>query len=277
MLSRFVFSGAVALTLAAGGFVSTAATAKISQEVAVPQVLGLIATNSAVPLTCEDGHCSGFFSAFCMQEERPKPVAGQIYDQVGEGNILIVATAEDGSAKEFSASGMLHIESEGAYTSVKISVPEKRLKSLGAVSVALKVSPAVSLMPVMSVARSQSDIDADLKTALGPSRFVAEGFFESGNPRAQAAAAMTRLINLLPTSTSTSAEQRRGLWRKATSSGALDGLTSEGLDRAKSSYDRCKQFADMGYKVRVRGCLRKDHDQILKHLNKEYWERSAGF
>jgi len=33
---------------------------------AAPQILGLLATNSPTPLTCNDGICSAHFSAFCL-------------------------------------------------------------------------------------------------------------------------------------------------------------------------------------------------------------------
>src|SRR5471032_2141112 len=39
---------------------------------AASQVLGVVASNGLpVPLLCVDGTCSGHFSAFCLQEQRP--------------------------------------------------------------------------------------------------------------------------------------------------------------------------------------------------------------
>ena len=271
---------AVAVGLFIGAVISQPALAERTSGIALPevlppQVLGLIATRTPIPLQCEDGICSGFFSAFCLQETRPKPVAGQAYDQAGRGDITLVVLKNDGTTNEFSATGLLNFVSEGDYTSVRVSLPEGRLAALDAASVSVKVPRKVSLIPRID-GMADAMRESDMETATGPDRYTAEGIFERNDPRAQTASIMSRLINLLPASGVAPATLRHRIWNSNASDGALDGLSGRAVEDARSAFDRCNWYADEGYKVRLRGCLKKNHDEFLKQLNKEYWESEAG-
>lgn len=134
---RHIASFGLFLSLVAG--IATSKAEARTADTKLPQVLGLVATKLPVPLDCTDGTCTGFFSAFCLQEHRPKPDAGHVYDVAGEGDITMVVAKKDGSSAEFSAAGLLHFESTGAYTSVRISMDAARLAALDAASIALNV------------------------------------------------------------------------------------------------------------------------------------------
>jgi hypothetical protein len=265
----------LAAALAAGlAFAASAPALATTDE--PPQVLGLIATKMPTPLNCEGGTCSGFFSAFCMQEKRPKPAAGQRYDLAGAGDLTLIVEQNDGKTRTFSATGLLEFVSEGEYTSIKVSLDQRRLASLNAKSVSVSVPRHVALMPRPAEGMANVHEQEDLETATGPSRIAAEGFFERSNPRADAAVIMSRLINLLPPQGIAPATMRQDVWDKSVGQSLLRELAPEGVDSARDTYERCKYYADNGYKVRLRGCLEKSHDELLKSLNKDFWESDAG-
>jgi len=276
---RHIASFALCLGLAAG---LTAAPFSGKSEASaaqteLPQVLGLIATKLPVPLDCADGSCTGFFSAFCLQEHRPKPDAGHVYDLAGEGDITMVVAKKDGSTAEFSAAGLLHFESTGAYTSVRITMDAGRLAALDAASISLSVPRRVSLLPRSEPTVAARPSKEDLETALGEKRVLAEGYFENGSPRADSGALISRMINLLPADGYAEKSLRGGIWHKATTPANLRQFAPKGIEAARDAYARCKAYGDQGYNVRLRGCLEKSHDKLMRNLNDKYWEGDAGF
>ncbi len=241
-----------------------------------PQVLGLIATATPTPLTCADGVCSGFFSTFCMQEKRPKPVDGQRYDLAGRADPLLVVRGPDGQENRFSGTGLLEFTSEGRYTAIRVTMATDRLVVSGPASFAIEVPRGVALVPHRPADDPVVQQD-DRALAAGPRRFAAESFFEHSNPRADAALVMSRLINLLPHSGPVPARTRHEVWDRSIDPALMRGLTIEGIQRARDSYDRCNYYADAGYRVRLRGCLDKAHDMLLKTLNRDFWESETGW
>jgi hypothetical protein len=268
---RLALAAAALFTLSIG-----ATSAAIAASDVPPQVLGLIATKRPAPLNCIDGTCTGFFSAFCMQEKRPKPTAGQRYDLAGAGDLTLVVHQQGGKTARSSATGLLDFTSDGEYTSVRVNLDQSRLDSLNATSVSVVVPRHVALVPRLPEGMANADLESDLETATGPKRFAAEGFFERSNPRADAAVIMTRLINLLPPEGIAPATIRHQVWDKSIDQTLIRELAPEAVDTARDTYDRCNHYADNGYKVRLRGCLEKTHDELLKSLNKDYWEGDAG-
>ncbi len=276
MMIRTLVFGAVGVGMTVGALFGPGEVRAAEETVVPPQVLGLVAVRTPLKLQCHNGDCTGFFTAFCLQEERPRPVAGQIYDPAGHGDVTLVVTKADGSVTEFSAAGLLHFESRGKYTSVEISMPEKRLASLGATEVAVRVPPRVALVPRMETPVAADMQQSDMETATGEPRLFAEGYFEGARPEAQAARVLTRLINLVPTGPAPAQSFGDRLWQDVELEGVLGDVGGEAKDRARASHDRCAFYADHGYKVTMRGCLEKSHDDLLRSLNTEYWEGEAG-
>lgn len=273
---RPILATAAFATLALSLAATPPASAAQSQS-ELPQVLGLVATKMPVPLDCRDGTCAGYFSAFCMQEKRPIPKEGQIYDAAGEGDITLVVEKRDGSRTEFSAAGLLRFESQGSYTSIKIAMDEARLASLDAAAISVRVPRRVSLLPRAEPNVAAKPSPEDLETATGEKRLVAEGFFEGGSPKADATALMARLINMLPPDGYAPVAVRRGAWDKAMAPVDLTTLAPEGVARARDAFEQCNALRDQGYRFRVRGCLEKSHDDLMKHLNDDYWKLDGGY
>lgn len=254
------------------------------QSTLPPQVLGLIASAAPIPLTCGDGVCTALVSSFCLQEDRLPPSAGQIYDPAGAGLVTLVLHGADGRTTEVASTGLLSYASEGDFTRTRIALDESRLASLDATAVSVKIDPMVSLLPRMDAPVAKAVAERDLDTAHGAPRFMAENFFAPGTPRSDAAVTMTRMINLLPTSGAVSRDpvamdstKRNLIWKRVETGGALNGLSPSGVDRAKAALDRCGQFAEMGFKLSLRGCLESSHDRLMREVNEEFWESQPGY
>ena len=242
-----------------------------------PQVLGLIATRQPAPLTCDEAACSGVFSTFCMQEKRPRPRVGQEYDLAGSGDLTVIVTRPDGTIDRFSATGLLAFTSEGAYTSIRITMPRSRMAALDASEVALLVPRHAALVPRTDDGDDAALRENDLEVATGPARIAAGNFFERPTPRNDAAVLMTRLINLLPMNDRAPAATRGDPWRRAFEGAGGRTLSPEGVSRARDVYERCRHYVEKGYLVRMRGCVARDHDLLLRSINQEYWESDTGY
>ena len=270
---------------ALAAMISIPGTANAAAETAMPpQVLGLVAHQTPVPLTCEGDTCQALVSSFCLQEHRPPPGEGQAYEPAGSGDVTLLVRKADGSTREFSAAGLLTYVSDGHFTRTRIAMDSARLASLDATEVSVRIAPMVSLVPVTD-APMPADVTAqDKETAYGVARFTASDFFHPGKTRPDAAVTLTRMINTLPVAMTGGVDpravdpfKRAALWRSVSDSGALTGLSSGGIDRAKSELDRCGQFAEMGFKLTLRGCLEGAHDRTMREVNEELWKAEAGY
>ena len=116
---------------------------------AAPQLLGLVASNGVpTPLQCKGGVCGGFFSSFCLQQYRPAPLIYTEYRLAPPGGLTLLVTRADSTQLRLPAEGLVTIRSEIDFSSVTMSIPEARLKALGAVSAAIEVAPLTSILPV---------------------------------------------------------------------------------------------------------------------------------
>lgn len=259
-------------------------TGVVPDDATPPQVLGLIAAAEPIPLTCEDGRCTALVSSFCLQEDRPPPSAGQRYDTAGAGDVTLVVHRADGTSTEVSAAGLLSYVSDGDFTRTRIVMDSKRLASLGAQSVGVRIAPLVALMPRTDTAPAVAVAARDTEAAEGAPRLAAEAFFAPGTPRADAAVTLARLINLLPADGPIRSESAahvsataKAAWQKVQGSGALTGASPTGIERAKGELDRCAAYADMGFKITLRGCLSKSHDRTMREVNEELWKSQPGY
>ena len=282
-----LFAAAAILALSSGAAQAqngSAQTTSAASTILPPQVLGLVAHATPIPLTCEDGACTALVSSFCLQEDRPAPADGQRYQTAGAGDVTLVVRKTDGTVNEFSAAGLIDYESEGHFTRTRVSMDAKRLASLDAAEVSVRIAPMVSLIPVTDTPVTAAVAERDMETALGAPRFMAENFFAPGTPRADAAVTLTHMINVLPATVSGGVDpnaidptKREALWNHVKTTGAVRGLSVEGIERARDELERCGTFADMGIKLTLRGCLESSHDRTMREVNDAFWDADVGY
>lgn len=279
-----VSMGFAALLAAAPPANADARTSVRQENELPPQVLGLVAHMTPIPLLCDGGTCQALVSSFCLQEDRPPPAAGQAYDTAGGGDVTLIVRKTDGSTREFSGAGLLAYTSDGHFTRTRISMDSARLASLDASAVSVRIAPMVSLVPLTDKPLPDAIAERDAETAFGSPRFTASDFFHPGKQRPDAAVTLTRLIDRLPTAVSGGVDpnavdpfKRAALWSTVVDSGELKSLSDAGIARARSELDRCGQFAEMGFKLTLRGCLESAHDRTMRELNDELWETEVGY
>ena len=269
-MPKLVLSVAVALALAAGFSAQPAAAAS--------QVLGLVASNGLpTPLRCQDGICSGHFSAFCLQEQRPAPSANSEYGLASGGRLTLIATLANGAALRIPGDELLTIRTRIGFTSVRMSLPEEKLKALGAVAVAVEVAPMTSILPKPVANDPDPLTDQEIALATGPMRRSAELPFEKPGEAADAARISSLMINLLPEDEPQTAAGRDGLWNQAIAlATASRPLTPIGVEDARRIYSNCEISVASKSSFNLRSCLEIHHADLMAQTNRNFWASSGG-
>lgn len=236
---------------------------------AAPQILALVETAGPTPLVCENGQCSGEFSGFCLQKERPDPKSGARYRAEG-GDLILVVTDASGAVRRVPAGDYLEIATRRSYTAVRISLPESVIRELGAVSVALEIGERVALVPLAQAGDTDPQTEADIALALGPQRALGEKVLRQSPAESGAVALTNRMLNALPKGR-TDDNTRTGLWERSVAPYG-SAYPAESVTRAEGIYRRCMEKVEKGEFYSLRDCLEVGHDALMLDLNRKYWE-----
>jgi len=237
-----------------------------AQALAASQVLALFASNGATPLTCEGGECSAELSVFCLQEDRWAPRPGTGYQLAADQDLVLVATAADGTVRRLPAGDRIDFEAERGYWSVKVSLPEDTLADLGAVRVAVEVGAGMSLVPLPLSGDFRPQSEQEVALATGPYRSLGARIVEQSGPLAETIGFTGRLINFLPDRLGVSEGDAERAWARAGRSAA--GISEAGLSGAREVFEQCR--TDDGRFLRR--CLENRHDLMISALTRRYWE-----
>ena len=236
-----------------------------------PQMLGVITTASAVPLHCAGGQCSAELTSICLHEQRPTPTAGYPYSPHNPESLTVTGTRADGSNVQLDAGKVLHFAAARGFTTVKVSVPDEVLRSVGLVSVAVRVDRPLTLVPDGDgPSRTPALSEADVALGAGPLRATAASIVDRDDDTMHASQALARMIDVLPRHGKATAETRTSAWSRAVAPNA-ERLSDTGLHRARTTYNRCYRQTRIGDKS-LRGCLSEAHDAFVRDLNTKYWD-----
>ena len=261
--------------LAAAILASSAIAAPSAQ--AASQVLGLVASNGLpTPLQCEDGVCSGHFSSFCLQQARPAPSADSEYTLAPGGSLTLIATLADGRQTRLPGNGLLSLHNMIGFTSIRISLPEAKLKALGAVSVAVEVAPMTSVIPVAVAGDPNPQTREEIAYATGAMRRLASDTFETRNAPADAARLSSLLINALPADEPQTAQGRDAVWSQLMTAPAAQALSPAGIAQARSIYNACEIAVVSKSSFTLKGCLEMRHADLMAATNRNFWDRTGG-
>ena len=253
------------------GLALVAALWHAAPAAAAPQILGLIASRGAIPLSCADGVCRVELSAFCLEKGRQIPLPGTRYGTVGEIGLRLAVTAVDGSVRYVPAADYVDIESARMHTAVTVSVSGERLAALGAASVALEVGDGVTLVPAAAAGDALPHTAADVAIASGPLRDAATRLVDQGGEAVDAARLLARLINALPPEDPAAVVANDALWREVVEPNA-GRFAESGVRRAEELYLACRRRAEDGAPLSLRGCLETHHDALIQDLNSNFWK-----
>jgi hypothetical protein len=195
---------------------------------AASQILGVVASNgAATPLTCSGGECGAHFSAFCLQEARPAPFAGQGYILAPGSSMTLVATTASGQSTRLPAADYVKITSQIGFTSVHISVRQSVMSELGAAILQIEVGENVSVLPADVAGDVQPQTADEIQYATKVMREVAVKRFDSRNAVSDAARIASVFINALPLSGQENARTRGELWMARQTNPAVANATPE--------------------------------------------------
>jgi len=266
----------LARTFVALAFLALGALAAPNSQ-AASQILGLVASNGLpTPLQCEDGSCSGHFSSFCLQEARPAPSADSEYALAPGGSLTLIATMADGRQTRLPGNGLLSLRTMIGFTSIRISLPEAKLKALGAVSVAVEVAPMTSAMPVPVASDVNPQTSEEIAFATGAMRHLAQAAFEDRNGDADAARLSSLVINALPADEPQTAAGREAVWTRLLAVPAAQSLSPDGIAQARGMYSACEISVASKSSYSLKGCMELRHADLMAVTNRSFWDRSGG-
>jgi hypothetical protein len=247
---------------------------------AAPQILGLVASNGLpTPLRCEGGTCTGSLASFCLQEARNAPITGSGYRLAAGTRLTLLAATADGRRLSLPANELLGIQSRLGFTTVKVSLPETRLRAQGLdpqqlVSLALEVGPGATLLPVAAAGDPNPQTAEEVAHASGPLRQLAARTFDQPGEATDAARLIGLVVDRLPAAAQAPVALDE-LWRQVASAAA--GRTSvAGLAAAGRAVEACRRTVMTPDSFVLGVCLDMHEADLLATLNRRFWEQAGG-
>ncbi len=234
---------------------------------AAPQMLGLIATDKPVKLTCRGDVCMAELSTFCLQKERASPETGTVY-RVAEGSssALIVAGA-DGAIRELPVRNP-RFETLRGMSAVRITIDRRALPEGSGVS--LQVLANASLVPVPAAHHSRPLTPAEISETTGAMRAVGTRTVDR-SPEALVLRGLSEALNR---------PMRQREFKESDASGPAAPLIRECARQVVHSQAlRSRTIGIYGYwtgrgighEPSLRACLETAHDGLVGRLNEDYW------
>jgi hypothetical protein len=247
----------------------------ISPVRAAPQILGVIAYNDPVPLSCAMGQCWAELATVCLQKQRPNPLAGTAYRFHGAGEVNLIVTDDAGRQQKLSASNHVRVEVARGFTAVRVELTERQLRELGGVSAAITVDKGMSLVPIEVAGDTNPLSEQEVAYVTDYLRSEADRWLDANDGRAQATRLVNAMINVTPRVGRMTASGRATLLTRAEQSNAME-VTEIGRQRAAASYQACRYMVeDVGRFFSMRRCLETKHDDMMLDVNLEYWRATT--
>jgi hypothetical protein len=191
------------------------------------------------------------------------------------GGLTVVARRADGSGIRLPGEGVVAISIDTGFTSVTISLPEARLKALGAVSSAIEVAPLTSILPVPWAGDPDPQSPEEIAQAVGPMRRLAAEIFDRPGEDPDAARLVGLLINALPPPEGAVRPVALDeLFRQVITTVSPGRVGAEGFAAAERITRGCLSFpansAALGF------CLEIQQGGLLGGLNNQFWDAVGG-
>jgi len=238
---------------------------------ATPQILGLVATDQATPLRCNNGICVGFFSTFCLEEERLPPASWTAYRPMAGSQITLIVETGDGRTLRLPAQDYATFKTRLDFTSILASVEQSRLAEFNPVRLSIAIGPLVSLIP--EVRDDDAPTPDMLAMITGPYRRTGGFFFDDGRGRSGAVAMVTRMINLMPRRGRLPEADRRTAFHRTLAAGA-QGRDATHFEAIVAGCEA--MLARTANRANMRECLEYRHAIMQTKTNKEFWKALGG-
>ncbi len=258
-------------TLIFAAIASLGISAASSSVQAAPQMMGLVASNHAVPLQCQRGDCFAELTAFCLQPERASPVQGTAYRLHDTSRLVAMATTRDGRRIQLDPKQHLEIKAERSHVAVRIGMSSRTMARLGLQQVHIKVARNATLIPIQ-ISGDPSPLRPDEITAgTGPLRTIGGSYVDQEQQWMPVARMTNKLINALPPGGRVSEDRRTKLWDSVIGPDGLANTPAGTDERLRAVHDQCQEAVDKGRLPSLRRCLESKHDSMVGTLNNRYW------
>jgi hypothetical protein len=239
---------------------------------ASPQILGIVASNGALPLTCGAEGCHADLSTFCLQQPRANPELGQRYEIADADKVTIVGTRADGETVRLPAAPFMTFASARGFTSVEVTMPAPTMARLGLAAVAIEVAREASLIPVAAGNDPDPQSSDEIVLALGAYRQQGSTYFDDSSEAADAIRLTNRMINDLPKHERQATDTDGHLIDGALLSHAATLADPAGIKLARSYHETCIVKVDVTHHVdSMRSCLQGTHDRLVTNTNIDFW------
>ena len=235
---------------------------------AAPQILGLIASNEPVPMTCTGGTCTAELSSVCLQQHRDTPPTGTVYRPATRTHIILTVTGPDGIKRRLPVAAALSFTSLRQFSAVKVSLPEATVRRLGDGQAKLSVGPMASIIPVAVEGDSNPQSTGEIARYTGPLRALAERAFDQDGGRVNATRILNQMVNRLPENSSAGIEKVAALWQQTVDKDVSDA-TQKYLKHAVKD---CRETLRNGVMSDLRSCLSYHHDYLSGENTNNAWQ-----
>jgi hypothetical protein len=244
----------------------------VGSALAAPQILGIVASNGAVPLTCDADGCRADLSTFCLQQPRANPWPGQRYDLADADTVTIVGTTASGETVRLPAAPFTTFASARGFTSVEVALPAATMAKLGLTAAAVEVARQTSLIPATAANDPDPQSADEVALALGAHRQQAGKYFDDSGEAADAIRLTNRMINDLPKHQRQATDADGHLIDTALQSDAAILADPAGIELARSYHDTCIVKVDVTHHIdSMRSCLQGTHDRLVTNTNVDFW------
>jgi len=261
-----------------GGLAAAAFLIGVGPAAAAPQILGIVASNGALPLACGSHGCRADLSTFCLQQPRANPDLGQRYELSDVNSVALVGTTSDGRTVRLPAAPCVSFSSDRGFTSVEVVLPPAQLAALGLTAAAIEVERQASLVPEAAANDPSPQSQDEIALALGTYRLKGSKFFNDRGEAADAIRLTNRMINALPPHERQPTDTDGHLMDLALQSDAAALSDPAGIKLARAYHESCKVKVDVTHHVdSMLSCLQGTHDRLVANTNVDFWRSLNGY
>ena len=244
---------------------------------ASPQVLGLVASLRPTPMQCDAAGCRADLSSFCLQQPRPYPKLGTVYDPAPGTRLTLVVTGHDGQVRRLDGTRHLAFVDDRGFASVTARLTAADLANLDAASVAIEVGKDASLLPVAKAADPDPQSHEEIALATGASRKKAEIFFDRPGRDSDAIRLTNAMINYLPPDELGRNPADADVLAKTEADYQGAPVDPAGVRQAEDIHRNCVTKVAFQHQIdSMRSCLEGSHDILLSHTNIDFWNSLGG-
>ncbi|MGH6932470.1 MAG: hypothetical protein ACREEE_08550 [Dongiaceae bacterium] len=261
-----------------GAALAAVMTLSIGDAAAAPQILGIVASNGPVPLSCDDQGCRADLSTFCLQQPRANPDEGQVYRLSEGAPITLIGKNAAGHSVYLPAAPYISFTTARGFTAVQVSLSAAVMAELGLQSVSVEVGRKATLIPFETADDANPQSAEEIALATGTLREQGQKFFDDTGQSGDAIRLSNLMANELPPQGRRPSDTDGHILNAALAAPAGQSAGPAGIELAKSMYLTCVNKTDVTHHIdNMRNCLEGTHDRLVVNTNIDFWNSLNGY